>query len=160
MEIQIISKREIYVYFNYLFGFSFSNMTGLISRSKKRTLNAMRSNRFRDFTVVKSNDATFTSSSIVEEVSTAPEDDTTDAKVKFTVVLPPKKSSPSKDDGDDDDEGSHRSKRQRRRSWDDDKEDDRRRKEKTHFTVTLDPVSKHRKDLRNKLDEAPKFNKE
>ena len=161
MEIQIISNREIFVYFDYLFSFPFSNMTGLISRSKKRALNSMKSNRFRDFTVVKSNDPTSTSSSIVEEISTAPEDDTTDAKVKFTVVLPPKKSPPSKDEEkDDDEEGSHRSKRQRRRSWDDNDEDDRRLKEKTHFTVIMDPVSKHKKDSRNKVDEPSRSNKE
>jgi hypothetical protein len=134
----------------------FSNMTGLISRSKKRALNAMKSNRFRDFTVVKSNDPTSTSSSFLEETTAATtEDNAADAKVKFTVVLPPKKSSPNKED----DEGEHRSKRQRQ-SWDQDDDDDRRRKEKTHFTVTIDPVSKRTKDSRNKSHDTSRSNKE
>ena len=43
-------------------------MTGLISRSKKRQLNAMKSNRYGDLTVIKSNNST--SDSIVEEIPT------------------------------------------------------------------------------------------
>jgi hypothetical protein len=65
-------------------------MTDLISRSRKRAINAQKANRFPDFTVIKSNDPTSTSNSFVKE-STAPEENTTNAKVKFTVVLPPKK---------------------------------------------------------------------
>ncbi|CAF1193615.1 unnamed protein product [Rotaria sordida] len=144
---------------------NYNNMTGLISRSKKRALNAMKSNRFRDFTVVKSNDPTSTSGSIVEEIptTTTSEENTTDAKVKFTVVLPPKKTSPNEEDEDnDDEEEEHRSKRQRRRSWDkdDDDYDDRQHKEKPHFTVTIDPASKHTKYSRNKTDESSKSNKD
>ncbi|CAF3971371.1 unnamed protein product [Rotaria sp. Silwood2] len=141
---------------------NYNNMTGLISRSKKRALNAMKSNHFRDFTVVKSNDPTSTSNSIVEEVTTTIlEDNATDAKVKFTVVLPPKKNSPSEEE-EDDDEGAHRSKRQRRRSRnnDDDDDDDRQHKEKPHFTVTIDPASKHTKYSRNTTNESSKSNKD
>ncbi|CAF3406091.1 unnamed protein product [Rotaria sp. Silwood1] len=145
---------------------NYNNMTGLISRSKKRALNAMKSNRFRDFTVVKSNDPTSTSNSIVEEISTTTtttsEDNGTDTNVKFTVVLPPKKSSPSEEEDDDDDEeGGHKSKRQRRRSWSNNNDDDdRQHKEKPHFTVTIDPASKHTKYSRNKINESSKSNKD
>ncbi|CAF3366319.1 unnamed protein product [Rotaria socialis] len=135
---------------------NYNNMTGLISRSKKRSLNAMKLNPFRDFTVVKSNDPTSYSSSVVEELTTT-EDSTTDPKVKFTVVLPPKKSSPSRET-EEDDEGEHRSKRQRRRSIDTD--EDRQHKEKPHFTVTIDPASKHTKHSRNKTHETSKANKD
>ncbi|CAF3902300.1 unnamed protein product, partial [Rotaria magnacalcarata] len=83
-------------------------MPSLISRSKKRSLIATKLNPFRDFTVVKSNDPTSHSSSVMEELTTT-EDSTADAKVKFTVVLPPKKSSPSRET-EEDDEGVHRSK--------------------------------------------------
>lgn len=124
---------------------NYNNMTGLISRSKKREL---RANRFRDYTIVKSNDQS--STDLVEEIPlTTNEDNSTDPKVKFTVVLPPKKNSSNEDE----DEDSHRSKRQRReRSWENNNEDDdddndrhhqQRRRDKTHFTVTLDSASKH-----------------
>ncbi|CAF1386146.1 unnamed protein product [Adineta steineri] len=137
---------------------NYNNMTGLISRSKKRSLNAMKPNKFRDFTVIKSNDPTATSSDIVEEIPLAPEDNTPDAKVKFTVVLPPEKISATKDE-EDDYEGDHRSKRQRRRSWTkDDDEEERRRKEKTHFTVTMDSAAKTRRDSKSKVDETSKSN--
>ena len=151
MEIRTISKWDLSPL--YLSSLSFcSNMTGLISRSKKRALNAMRSNRFGDFTVVKSNDPTSMSSSVIEEITTtttaSSEDNASDSKVKFTVVLPPKKASPERGEADDDDmEEGHRSKR-RRRSWNDN--DDERRKETTHFTVTIDSPSKHTKNPRNR----------
>jgi len=127
---------------------NYNNMIGLISRSKKRELNALKRNRFRDFTVVKLTNPTTISSSVVEETTTttASEDNTADVKIKFTVVLPPKKSSPTKED----EEEEHRSKR-RRRSRDYNDDDDRHRREKTHFTVTIDPASKHTKDSRNKV---------
>ncbi|UJR38346.1 hypothetical protein I4U23_031016 [Adineta vaga] len=125
---------------------NYDNMTGLISRTRKRALNAMKTNRFRNFTVVKSSDPTSVSSSIVEEVPIATEDNTTDAKVKFTVVLPPKKGSPSKEEEEEED---HRSKRQRRRSWNDD-HDNQRRRDKTHFTVTMDAPSKHGRSRSNR----------
>jgi hypothetical protein len=129
-------------------------MTGLISRSKKRALNAMKPNHFRDFTVVKSNDPTSTSASIVEEATIPLEDNTTDDKVKFTVVLPPKKTPTIKEDEEDNDAEEHRAKRQRRRrSWDED-DADQQHKEKTHFTVTIDPVSKHTKDSKSKAKET------
>jgi hypothetical protein len=135
-------------------------MTGLISRSKKRELNAMKLNRFRDFKVVKSNDPTSTSNSIVEEITaTGQEDITTDDKVKFTVVLPPQKVSP---DNEEEDEGEHRSKRQRRRrSWEDDEDnnEDQQRKDKIHFTVTIDSVPKHTKDSKHKSDETSRSTK-
>ena len=132
-------------------------MTGLISRSKKRALNAMRTDRFRDFTVVKSDDPTAAPVSAIEEIAPA-DDDPADPKVSFTVILPPKKASSITrvTDDEDEDEHQHRSKRQRRRSPNSDDEDgdvaDRRRKDKTHFTVTIDPSSKHTKDLRDRFD--------
>ncbi|CAF3683484.1 unnamed protein product [Rotaria socialis] len=132
-----------------------NNITSLISCSKKRSLNPTKLNPFRDFTVVKSNNPTSQSSSAMEEL-TATEDSTANAKVKFTVVLPPKKSSPSRET-EEDDEGEHRSKRQRRRSQDTD--EDRQHKEKPHFTVTIDPASKHTKHSRNKTHETSKANK-
>ena len=134
-----------------------SNMTGLISRSKKRALNGMRTDRFRDFTIVKSDDPTAADVSTVEDISPA-DDDPADPKVNFTVILPPKKA-PSvtrvtDDEDEDEDEHQHRSKRQRRRSPTDDDGDaaDRRRRDQTHFTVTIDPSSKHTKDLRDRFE--------
>lgn len=135
-------------------------MTGLISRSKKRALNALRSNRFGGFTVIKSNDATSNSNSIVEEIpiTTGSDDNAIDANVKFTVVLPPKKTSPVQNDEDDEVEREHRSKRQRRRSYDSD--EDRQHKEKPHFTVTLDSTSKHTKYSKNKFNESSRSKNE
>lgn len=126
-------------------------MTGLISRSKKRALNAMRTNRYSDITITKTNDGSTNSTFIDDETTPTTEENPDDPNVKFTVVLPPKKEE-NNDDDDDEEQDQQRTKRRRRNSNQNDED------EKTHFTVTIDSLNEQKKQVegRSKFDSPRK----
>ena len=135
-------------------------MTGLISRSKKRALNAMKLNRFRDFTVVKSNDPTSTSTSIIDETTTA-DDNRQMLQSNLLLFFHRKKNhrimkvkmmlkeATEQNDNEDDDHGMMK----RKITIDGEKK-------KPIFTVTIDPPTKYAKDSRNKSNETSTSAKE